>query len=108
MCQRSVNNWRKQRRGLGGPSPEEALPVFDAEIAQHIDVFARLDSLGDRLALQRVRQRQVSTQRFDALAVPRQPGDAALVDLEDVRLEQDEALQTTVAEADIVDGDQDS
>src|SRR5947209_12509645 len=112
MCQRSVNNWKEVVKRcdmqLGGASPEEALSVFDAQIAQHRDVFSRFDSLGDRLALQRTRQRHVSTQRFDPLAVPRQPSDAALVDLEDIRLEQDKALQTTVAEADIVDSDQDA
>ncbi len=73
---------------------------------QYSQIPPRLHPFRNHLGMQRVREIDVAPERLRARTIAAQTDDASLVDFDDVGFQQDQALQTTVSESDVIDRDQ--
>src|SRR5688572_9591216 len=93
---------------LGRFAPEVSLAEFDAEGADHGQLAGGLDAFGHDLATDGTGDADVAAEMLDVRWLGVDADDAALVDFENVGLEENQALEATAAEADVVDGDEDA
>ena len=92
------------RLGSAGARQAEALAVIALLLEKEARLSGLLDALGDHLQPQVVRQTDYRTGDRGVLAVIRQAGDEALVDLQLVHVHALEPQQRGVAGAEVVDG----
>ena len=106
---RAARRWLLDHRDLGprraGAAEQPALREVDLALAQHLELLAALDALGDDDGADLAGEGPQRAQQRLAVGVLVDVGDEAAGELEEVRAQLDDVLERRVAGAGVVDRD---
>ena len=88
-----------------GHSQIESLTVFDTKLLELVQIFLCFNTLSDHLGVQVRRDFEGAAEGALDMNVLCDPAYVFLIQLDHIRLEQDETFKTGVSEADVIDGD---